>query len=339
MVLTRPHEHGRPCDRASRSGEVNGPTVRVGIVSWNTATLLEHCLAALPAALSGRSAEVVVVDNASSDGSVEVSAASTSVRVIRNSTNVGYARGMNQALAGSEAEVLIALNPDTVPPPGSLATLVDRLLGDPGVALVAPMLVNLDGSPQWAARRFPSIRAGAATCLLPGRCHGGRIGRHFGLELADQPSAPTDIDWAIGAVHVVRASALDGRAPYDERWFMYVEDVELCWWLAQRGWRRRFEADIVVPHVGNASGAQAWGDEYMGRCFDTIYDWYERDRSRAGVRALAALNAVRVAVRTGVGIVAHRPEGHLAALRRELPHHTRVVFHGAPPVSGPPTPG
>ncbi len=315
---------------------MTGPTVRVGIVSWNTASLLDRCLASLPAALAGTDAEVVVVDNASSDRSAEVADAHAGVRSVRNAGNLGYARAMNQALAGASAEVVIALNPDTEPPPGSLATLVRRLLADPGVALVAPMLVGPDGAPQWSARRFPSIGVGAAACALPGRLQSGRIGRRLGLEPAGQPASPTDVDWAIGAAHVIRAGALQGRAPYDERWFMYVEDIELCWWLARRRWRRRLEADVTVPHVGNASGAQAFGDDYMGRCHDAIYDWYERDRGRAGVRALAALNTVRVATRLGVGMVDRRPADHLAALRRELPHHTRVVARGAPPVAGAP---
>ena len=313
---------------------VTGVTVRVGIVSWNTASLLERCLRALPAALEGVEAEVVVVDNSSSDRSAEIAAAHA--RVVRNATNVGYARAMNQALAGTGAGVLIALNPDTEPPPGSLATLVRRLLDDPGVGLVAPQLVGADGVTQWTARRFPSLGVGAATCILPRRVQRGPIGRHLLLELADQPTAPRDVDWAIGAVHVIRTAALAGRAPYDERWFMYVEDIELCWWLARRGWRRRFEADLAVVHVGNAAGAQAWGDQYMGRCFDAMYDWYERDRSRVGVRAWAALNAVRVAARAGVRIAARRPPERHAQLRRELPHHTRVVLHGAPPLAGPP---
>ena len=315
---------------------MTAPTVRVGIVSWNTAALLERCLAALPAALEGTDAEVVVVDNASSDGSHDVAVADSQAHAVRNPSNVGYAKAMNQALAGSAAEVLIALNPDTLPPPGSLAMLVRRLLADPGVGLVTPKLVGLDGIPQWSARRFPSLAVGATTCILPRRWQRGGVGRRFGLELADQPSAAADIEWAIGAVHVIRAAALDSRAPYDERWFMYVEDIELCWWLDQHGWRRRFEADVVVVHVGNASGSLAWGDDYMGRGFDAIYDWYERDRSPVGARLWAALNVLRVGARVGVRILALRPPVGHADLRRELPHHTRVVLHGAPPVAGPP---
>ncbi len=271
--------------------------VRVGIVSWNTAALLDRCLAALPAALAGVTAEVVVVDNASGDGSADRAAAHPSVTVIRNPVNVGYGRAMNQALAGTDAAVLIALNPDTDPPPGSLARLVDRLLGDPGVGLVAPQLVAADGAVQYTGRRFPSVGGAAAACFLPVRWHAGALGRHLLLEAAPVPDGPADVDWAIGAVHVIRASALRDRAPYDERWFMYVEDLELCWWLAARGWRRRLEADITVAHVGNAAGAQAWGDDYDRRCFDAIYDWYQRDVGARPVRTVAALNALNAASR------------------------------------------
>lgn len=321
---------------------VTRPRVRVGIVSWNTAGLLDRCLAALPQALEGTDAEVVVVDNGSDDGSADVADRHPRARVVRNRENLGYAKAMNLALTsssiGRQAEVLIALNPDTNPPPGSLTLLVDRLLADPGAGLVAPRLVDEDGRSQWSARRFPSLAGAAAACLLPGRWQGGRAGRRLHLEHAAQPSHPTDVDWTIGAVHVIRAEALGDRSPYDERWFMYVEDLELCWWLDRRGWRCRFEADVPVVHVGNAAGSIAWGDGYMGRCYDAIYDWYQRDRNRVGVRVYAALNAARVASRIGVGVASRRPDAYTAALRRELPHHARTVLHGAPPPAGPPAP-
>src|SRR3954447_47854 len=101
--------------------------VRVGIVSWNTGECLGQCLDALPAALEGVDAEIVVVDNASSDDSADVAAARPWVRVVRNDVNLGYAKAMNQALGGTEAEFLLAVNPDTVCPPGSLSALVHFL--------------------------------------------------------------------------------------------------------------------------------------------------------------------------------------------------------------------
>lgn len=314
-------------------------TVRVGIVSWNTATLLDRCLAALPAALAGTAYEVVVVDNDSADASASVATGHAGVRLIRNPANVGYGRAMNQALAGADAQVLVALNPDTEAPARSLARLVERLMDDPGVGLVGPCLVDDRGVAQYTARRFPSLAVAGAACLLPVRYHGGALGRRLLLEAAPQPGSPADVDWVIGAVHVIRASALRDRRPYDERWFMYVEDIELCWWLAARGWRRRLEADIVVPHLGNASGSQAWSDPgaYDERCFDAVYDWHQRDVGRGRTRALAAINALNAASRAAVAITAGRPADHLATLRRAAPYHLRVALHGAPPPAGPPT--
>ena len=313
--------------------------IRVGIVSWNTAALLDRCLASLPAALAGTEFEVVVVDNDSTDGSTSVVAAHPYARLLCNDINVGYGRAMNQALAGAGAPVLIALNPDTVAPPGSLARLAAALLADPGVGLVGPRLVDKAGVTQYSARRFPSLGAAAAALVLPVRRHAGALGRRLLLEWAPQPAVPTDVDWVIGAVHVIRASALRGRAPYDERWFMYVEDIELCWWLAARGWRCRYQADVAVLHVGNAAGAQAWAatDEYERRCFDAIYDWYQRDVSRRRVRALAAVNALTAASRAAVARVAARPAEHQAHLRRAAPYHAGIALHGPPSPAGPPT--
>jgi GT2 family glycosyltransferase len=298
-------------------------------VSWNTASLLERCLAALPDALGELGAEIVVVDNASSDGSAEVAEAHAGVNVIRNQTNVGYAKAMNQALEGTSCPVLIALNPDTEPPPKSLAALVERLQSDPGVALITPRLTNADGSTQHSVYRFPSPLVAAAVGLLPPRWTRGRIGRRLWLEGASPHDNNTDIDWAIGAVHVLRADALAGRRPYDERWFMYVEDIELCWWLGQRRWRRRLEADIVVPHVGNASGEQAWGSARTARWIDATYDWYQRDRGRVAVRIWAAVNTLGVLFHVTRGVLRGGDPTQTRSLWRVLPNHARVVLRGS----------
>ena len=155
--------------------------VRVGIVAWNTADLLDSCLSSLPAALSGLDAEVVVVDNHSSDSSARVAEQHCGVQVIRNSTNLGYARAMNQALSadpavGKAEEVLVALNPDTVTPPGSLSLLVERLLAQRDVGLIVPRLTYPNGSLQHSVYRFPSVAVSAAAGLLPIRWQQGRAG-------------------------------------------------------------------------------------------------------------------------------------------------------------------
>src|SRR3546814_4920842 len=132
--------------------------VRVGIVSWNTAERLDRCLAALPAALCELEAEVVVVDNDSDDESAAV-AERRGVKVVHNADNEGYARSMNAALADTDAPVLIALNPDTEAPPGSLAALVARLRGEPGAGVVVPRRVHGDGQLQQSEIGRASCRA------------------------------------------------------------------------------------------------------------------------------------------------------------------------------------
>jgi N-acetylglucosaminyl-diphospho-decaprenol L-rhamnosyltransferase len=303
--------------------------VRVGIVSWNTAGLLDRCLESVPAAVGDLDAEVVVVDNASSDASADVAAAHAGVVVVRNTDNVGYAKAMNQALDGSDAAVLIALNPDTEPPPGSLAALVERLSGAPNVGLVVPRLTNADGSLQKSAQRFPSLRLAAAAGFLPRRWQRGGLGRRWWLEGAATHDRNEAIDWAIGAVHVIRAAALDGAAPYSERWFMYVEDLELCWRLHVDGWETRLEADIEIPHVGNASGEQAWGWKRSRRFWAASYDFDGQAHGQLHARAWAAVNAVAV----GLHLVANRLGGrrHAAGeLRAQLPVHVRAALRGPP---------
>lgn len=304
-------------------------------MSWNTAALLGRCLAALPAALEGLDVSVVVVDNASADSSADVAAAA-GVEVKRNDRNVGYARAMNQALAGAEADVLIALNPDTEPPPGSLAALADRLLAAPDVGLVAPRLVNFDGSLQHSAYTFPSPLQAAAVSFLPAPARRGRIGRRLWLEGAAPHDRPADVEWVIGAVHVLRAEALpDPDHPYSERWFMYVEDLDLCWRLDRDGWKRRLEAGISVPHVGGASAVQARPDSARRRWTPLSYDWYAETHGTAAMRLWALVNMFGtgwLAASAALRAIGRGPQKRGEALEwaRQVAVHARAVIHRPP---------
>ena len=307
--------------------------IRVGIVSWNTAGLLARCLASLPEATAGVDADVVVVDNASSDRSVEVAGSVPAVEVIRNRENLGYAVAMNQALMSggdaSDYQALVALNPDTECPPGSLSSLVSALDSQPDAGLVVPRLLNPDGTPQPSVYRFPSPSVAAAAGLLPLGLQRGPLGRRFGLEAAVPADQPCDIDWAIGAVHVIRPAALGGERPYDERWFMYVEDLDLCWRLARAGWRRWLLPDVRILHVGNAAGAQAWGPDRVRRYLDATYDWYELRHGPAATRRWAAVNLIGGGTRltlAGVSKAMGRPlEDWQRDLRPALARHWEAL--------------
>ena len=312
--------------------------VRVGIVSWNTGALLRRCLAALPAALDGVDAEIVVVDNASSDDSAQIASAHAGVSVVRNEDNEGYARAMNRALADTDAAALIALNPDTEPPPRSLATLVERLLENPRAGLVVPRLLNADGTLQPSVQRFPSLGLAIVSGFVPARWQHGSLGRRWWLPAAGGHETREAIDWAIGAVHVIRRDALAGAAPYSERWFMYVEDIELCWRLQHAGWEVRLEGDIAIPHVGNAAGAQAWGWKRGRRFWAATYDFDEQVRGRMHARASAVVNLTATGLHYAASRIGERRRGpsgersrHLAGeLRSLLPVHARAALSGPP---------
>jgi len=315
---------------------------RVGIVSWNTADLLDACLESLPAALAGLGAEIVVVDNNSADGSADVARRHPGVTVLQNPENVGYAAAMNQALRGVNGALtptaLVALNPDTVLPPESLTRLVQLLHADPSTALVVPKLINPDGTTQHSVHRFPSPVVSAVAGMVPVRWQDGRLADRWWLEVGANHDRPSDIEWAIGAVHVIRPDAVDADHPYSERWFMYVEDLDLCWRLDQAGWRRRLEPSVAVVHVGNASGSQAWGGGRTRRWLVANYDWYRLCHGEAATRLWAAANAAGVLARIGGGAVrriARRPvEPWRRDLAKVLPLHLRVLALGVPEPSG-----
>ncbi|HYI22244.1 MAG TPA: glycosyltransferase family 2 protein [Candidatus Limnocylindrales bacterium] len=266
--------------------------VRVGIVSYRTPEHLGQCLAALPEALGRHAADTVVVDNASGDASPNI-ARVAGAQVMVNARNLGYARAMNQALRGAHDEFVIALNPDTVPRPRSLEQLIDHLSVNRDVALVVPRLVNPDGSLQPSVHRFPSATLALVMGLMPMALRKGRVGRHFWLEGFADPDDSQSIDWAIGAVHVLRRSALvDPDQPYDERRFMYGEDMALCWDLHQRGWQVVLDPASEVVHFGAASAIAAFGDTIDQRKLAADYAWYAETHGAARTRLWAAANSI-----------------------------------------------
>lgn len=313
--------------------------VRLGVVSWNSADLLGPCLTSLPAALGALPYDVVVVDNASSDQSREV-AAQHGARVIANATNVGYARAMNQALEPSDAEVLIALNPDTLAPPGSLEALVHGLLADGSIAVISPQLRLPTGELQPTAYRFPGPAVTLGLCFVPRRIRDRfGLGQRWWLEGESSAARATSVDWCIGAVHVLRRAAMDSP-PYRERWFMYVEDLDLCWRARRAGWRVVIDGAVEVSHVGNASGA-AWGHRRQARWLTATYDWYEESHGWLRTRGWAAANvAGALAVLLRSWLVDRASGAPLRSdLRRALRVHRGALIRTPQPLAGPPPAG
>jgi N-acetylglucosaminyl-diphospho-decaprenol L-rhamnosyltransferase len=301
------------------------PDVRIGIVAFETPSDLDGCLRTLPAAVEGLNAEVVVVDNGSrGDADAEV-ARRHDVRLLRNARNVGYARAMNQALQGTTAPVLLALNPDTLLTPGSLTRLVRALLADHTIGLLGPRMTGQDGELQHSVRSFPSPGSALLTGLVPPALRPRLARTRLWLQEAAEPSGAVDVDWLVGAVHVVRRRAVRREQVYSERSFMYAEDMELCWHVRRGGWRVVYDPTVSVQHSGNTSGAKAFGAAREQRWLDATYDWYVHTHGSAAARRWAAANAVGLAAKRSVLAVGGAAE-HRAFVSGLLGFHARRVL-------------
>jgi N-acetylglucosaminyl-diphospho-decaprenol L-rhamnosyltransferase len=215
------------------------------VVNYNAGEALLTCVGSLQAEGVGA---VVVVDNKSTDGSMAwLSAAGPSVRAVEAPSNLGYGAGANLGSEHTEAPYLIVCNPDLVIKPGAVGTLLEVLLERPEVGLVGPLLRGSSGHVYPSGRDFPGLGESLGHGFV-GMFWGGnpwtRRYRRIGAEQHRSRSA----DWVSGAFFLVRRDAFESVAGFDESYYMYVEDVDLCWRLRQAGWDIWYEASAEVVH-------------------------------------------------------------------------------------------
>lgn len=230
-----------------------GTSVSVIIVSWNVLPLLRRCLASILSQLEAE--QIIVVDNASADGSAEaVVAEFPYVHLVQAGGNLGYPAAVNMGASKANGEYLLILNPDTELQPGALAVMRRMLDRDPSAAVVAPRIICPDGSPQSSRRRFPSLRDLFLESTPLQRWLGlSHLLRRF--YLAGVPASHAQgVDWAVGACLLLRRRALVEVGGLDANYFMYSEEVDICRRLAQLGWQVVYEpAAAVLHHEGKSS--------------------------------------------------------------------------------------
>jgi N-acetylglucosaminyl-diphospho-decaprenol L-rhamnosyltransferase len=223
------------------------------VVNYEAGPLLTACVRTLRADTSAGAPEVVVVDNGSDDGSVAaLREAFPDVPVLDPGGNVGYSAAANVGIAATSAPVVAVCNPDLLVGAGTGAALLARLDAEPDLAAVGPAIFEPDGSWYPSARQVPRLidAVGHGTVGLVKREN--RFTRRY-RELDADPTQPRDVDWVSGAAVWLRRSALDEVGGWDDGYFMYVEDVDLCWRLGKAGWRIAYEPGGSVTHVQGAS--------------------------------------------------------------------------------------
>jgi GT2 family glycosyltransferase len=233
------------------------PALDVIIVNYNTRDDLLRCLESLVADRPRRRRHVVVVDNGSTDGSVDaVRGRFSSVQVIEMQRNAGFAAANNVGIRATGAPLVLLLNSDTVVPPGAIDGLCDRL-EQSGATAAGPLLVDATGRPEisWGRMLTPwteylqSRRVRAAASPLP-------QARRWVGALTDRER---DVDWVSGACLLVRRDAAERAGLLDERYFMYEEDVDFCAALRADGGRVLFTPAVSVTHLRGRSVSSAPG--------------------------------------------------------------------------------
>ena len=288
------------------------PTVTVAIVSWNTRDLLARCLDSLwPEVERGR-AEVWVVDNASSDGSAAMVAERYGwVRLIASEENLGFGRAINLVARQTSSEWLATANADVALRPGALGALLVAGARDPRAGAIAPRLVLPDGTTQHSVFAFPSITFTFLFALAAFR---------LSARLADRLVIPGRWDherarrvpWAIAAFLLFRRAAFDEAGGFDERQWMYAEDLDIGWRLKEAGWATRYEPRASVDHASAAATTQRFGADVAPHWQRATYRCIARRRGTANARAVAALNVFGALVRARW----HWVRIHAAALRQ-----------------------
>jgi N-acetylglucosaminyl-diphospho-decaprenol L-rhamnosyltransferase len=265
------------------------PEVSVVIVSYRCRDLLDDCLDSLDAQRGEVDMEVHVLDNASGDDTLAAAAGRDWVRAEALDENVGFSRANNRGFAEARGRAVLALNPDTVLPPGALRACLDALWARPEVGILSPRLVDREGRLDRRCKRgFPT--PWSSFCYFAGLDRWLRGPRSTRYTMGTLPEdAEGDVESVTGAFMLMRADALERVGGFDEQFFMYAEDLDLCLRFIAAGWRVRYWPGVDVLHVGAGSnGPGGMPPAADAAYFRTMAPFVRKHRPGIRGRALGA---------------------------------------------------
>ena len=307
----------------------------VVIINYNTREDLRECLQSVRLETSG---EVVVADNGSTDGSIEmVERDFPDVWLHVDPSNPGYGGASNAAIEQTDAPYVLLLNSDTLLRPGAVAALSRYLDQHPRTAIVGPRLLNRDGSLQPSCFPFPTP---LNTLLVKGNL--GRALRYVPVVRERYlrswaHNRPRRVPWVRGAALALRRESFDALGGFDESFFMYFEEVDLCRRAWNAGWEVHFAPGAEILHVGGASTVQR-RTEMAVRMYDSSLQFHRRHERGVRLAALEAAERAVVASRLVIDTVrlyAARDATARAGLRADLAAWRQILFGGRRAIPAP----
>jgi N-acetylglucosaminyl-diphospho-decaprenol L-rhamnosyltransferase len=275
----------------------------VSIVNTNSRELLLACLETL----RGVNAEIVVLDNASEDGSAEaVRERFPDVRVIAQDFRAGFGANHNTVIRATTTRYVYVLNEDTTADDWALDRIVAYLDANPRVAVLGPRLVYPDGRLQASAWRFPTPVVSALSLLTVGK---------LGIEQS-RGDAARAVDWVMGAALVLRREALEQVGLFDEEFFLYSEEVDLQFRLRQAGWEVHYVPEETVVHHESQFSAEI-PERRINEMWRSRHRYWRKHHSSVGARIAALATGAQYAVRAVGAPLAHRSAGRMILHARD----------------------
>jgi N-acetylglucosaminyl-diphospho-decaprenol L-rhamnosyltransferase len=283
--------------------------VSIIIASHNTRAWLDRSLSEI-----GDGYEVIVVDTGSTDGSQAlVHERYSRVRLVQLDANPGYGAALNEGVALASGEYLIVMNGDAWPLAQAVERLVDAARQEPRAGVVGPRLLNPDGTLQPSVRGFPTLwRLATEYLFLRWFAPWSRSLNAFYGSRFDHRS-PREVEFLVGAVLLLRRRLLDEIGGFDSRFFMFNEEVDLCYRARSAGWAVLFWPGAEFVHVGGRSTSQAWPRMYREQLRSHLRFLAKHHGLRQAERGRRLL-AVAMRVRAAVFLVVRRPQRHRLSL-------------------------
>ena len=313
---------------------MSGPVVHVIVLNFRTPSLSLMAVEAALREMAGIRGGVTLVDNDSGDGSLEKMRASAEARgwhadgrlqIVGSGHNGGFGAGNNFGIRqgvpgdqhGKRADFIYLLNSDAIPQPGAIRALIDRLDCHPQAGIACSRIYGTDGKPHQTAFRFPSA---AAEFEITART--GPVSRLLRKKIValPQPEYSQRVDWSAGASMMIRMDVLDQIGLFDEAFFLYFEETDLCHRAIKAGWQTHYVYESEVAHIGSASTGMAKWTQIPDYWYDSRRRYFEKHHGRANAFLATAAHLAGTGLWCLRCLIQRRntelPKGHVARLAR-----------------------